>query len=59
MREIELASGASQSAVSQFLKGMRLENLVQSRRNGKQIFYEILDRRVLELIKSLYVIFCK
>jgi ArsR family transcriptional regulator len=57
--EIETSCGASQSAVSQFLKGMRLEGLVEARREGKQIFYKILDKRVIELMKSLYLIFCK
>lgn len=57
--EIEKACGASQSAVSQFLKSMRLEGLIESRRDGKQIYYKIADERVLELIKSLYQIFCK
>lgn len=57
--EIEEACGASQSAVSQFLKGMRLENMVESRRDGKQVYYKIADRRLLELMKSLYAIFCR
>jgi DNA-binding transcriptional ArsR family regulator len=56
--EIEAACGASQSAVSQFLKSLRLEGLIESRREGKQIYYRIVDRRVLELLKSLYQIFC-
>lgn len=56
--EIEVACGASQSAVSQFLKGMRLEGLIDSRRDGKQVFYKIVDKRVHKLIKSLYQIFC-
>lgn len=57
--EIENACGASQSAVSQFLKSMRLEGLVRSRRDGKQVYYEIADERVRKLIGSLYEIFCK
>lgn len=57
--EIEQACGASQSAVSQFLKGMRLEGLVDSRRDGKQVYYKIVDERVLQLIRSLYLIFCR
>lgn len=57
--EIEEACGASQSAVSQFLKGMRLEGLIDSRRDGKQVYYKIVDKRILELIKSLYLIFCR
>ncbi len=57
--EIEQTCGASQSAVSQFLKGMRLEGLIESRRDGKYIYYKIVDKKVLELIRSLYKIFCK
>lgn len=57
--EIEDACGASQSAVSQFLKGMRLEGLIESRRDGKQVYYKISDQRVHELIHSLYEIFCR
>lgn len=57
--EIEEACEASQSAVSQFLKGMRLEGLIDSRREGKMVYYKIIDKRVLELIRSLYKIFCK
>lgn len=56
--EIEAVCGASQSAVSQFLKGMRLEGLIEPRREGKKVYYRIVDRRILELIKSLYRIFC-
>lgn len=56
--EIEGACAASQSAVSQFLKGMRLEGLIEPRREGKQIYYKIVDKRVLGLIRSLYQIFC-
>ena len=57
--DIEKACGASQSAVSQFLKAMRLEGLVEARREGKQVFYQIADDRLLNLMQSLYVIFCK
>lgn len=57
--EIEEICGASQSAVSQFLKGMRLEGLIEPRREGKQVYYRIVDKRVLDLIQSLYRIFCR
>lgn len=57
--EIEQACGASQSAVSQFLKIMRLEGLIEPRREGKQIYYKIVDERVFKLIRSLYSIFCR
>lgn len=57
--EIEAACGASQSAVSQFLKGMRQEGLVESRREGKQVYYRVINEKVLDLIRSLYRIFCR
>lgn len=57
--EIEEGCGASQSSVSQFLKGMRLEGLLESRRDGKQVFYRIQDERVLVLMQALYKTFCK
>lgn len=57
--EIESTCGASQSAVSQFLKGMKMEGLIEARREGKQVYYKIVDDRVLKLMKSLYEVFCK
>lgn len=57
--DIERICGASQSAVSQFLKSMRTEGLIKSRRDGQHVFYEIADPRLLELMKSLFLIFCK
>ena len=57
--ELESACEASQSAVSQFLKSMRLDGLVKSRRDGKQIFYMISDGRIFDLMKALYTIFCR
>lgn len=57
--EIEDVCGASQSAVSQFLKGMRLEGLIESRRDGKRVYYKIVDKKMFALIQALYQIFCK
>ncbi len=59
VRELEEDCEASQSAVSQFLKVMRLEGLIESRREGKQVFYKIVDKRVLDLIRSFHQIFCR
>lgn len=56
--ELEVACKASQSAVSQFLKSMRLEGLIEARRDGKQVYYRIVDPRVHQLMKSLHSIFC-
>jgi DNA-binding transcriptional ArsR family regulator len=57
--EIERACGASQSSVSQFLKAMKSEGLVESERSGKLVFYRIKDKRVVKIIQSLYKTFCK
>ncbi|MBX9768783.1 MAG: metalloregulator ArsR/SmtB family transcription factor [Bdellovibrionales bacterium] len=57
--EIERICGASQSSVSQFLKGMRLDGLIESRRDGRHIYYRIADKRVIELVRLLYRIFCR
>lgn len=58
VHEIEESCGASQSAVSQFLKAMRLENLITSRREGRYVYYRINDERVLGLVKALHGVFC-
>lgn len=57
--ELEEKTMASQSAVSQFLKAMKLEGLIESRREGQFVLYRIADPRVLELMKSLFRIFCQ
>ncbi|NJL23953.1 MAG: helix-turn-helix transcriptional regulator [Calothrix sp. SM1_5_4] len=56
--ELEEICGASQSAVSQFLKEMRLEGVLASRREGRFVYFSIADDRMRELIKSLHKIFC-
>lgn len=47
----ELASslGDSLSAVSQRLKLLRSERIVNSRREGKHVFYALADRHIVEL----------
>lgn len=56
---IEEACGASQSAVSQYLRRMRLEGMVEARRDGKRVHYRIADPRIASLIRALYRIFCR
>lgn len=48
----------SQSQVSQYLKKMKEENLLISKRNWKNILYSISDKKILTLMKSLKKIFC-
>lgn len=56
--EIEEACEASQSAVSQFINRMRLEGLISSEKRGSFVYCKIADRKVNQLIQSLYKIYC-
>jgi ArsR family transcriptional regulator len=56
--ELEKASGASQSAVSQFLARMKAEGLVSSYKDGQFVRYRIADPKIVKLIRSLHAIFC-
>jgi ArsR family transcriptional regulator len=47
----------SQSQVSQILNKMKLEKILDSKRDWKEIFYKISDNKVIELILSLKKIF--
>lgn len=57
--ELEEYCGASQSAVSQYLGKMKAERLLRSRREGKQIFYEIDSTDLLKLMRAMQKIFCE
>ncbi|MBT4761990.1 MAG: winged helix-turn-helix transcriptional regulator [Bdellovibrionaceae bacterium] len=57
--ELEKLSGATQSAVSQFLNRMKLENLVACERNSHFVTYKIADENVKNLIHSLHKIYCQ
>lgn len=48
----------SQSQLSQFLNRMRSEGLVDRTREGKNSFYQISDKRVFKLMKSIQQLFC-
>ena len=48
-----------QAAVSQQLARLRLEGLVQSRRDGRMIYYSLMNDEVSSIISSLYELFCK
>ncbi len=43
------AVSLSESAVSHHLRGLRLLQLVQSRRQGKEIFYSLVDKHIITL----------
>ena len=56
--ELEELCGGSQSSISQFLKLMKLEEMLTSEKRGLFVYYRIHDPKVKKLIFSLYKIFC-
>lgn len=57
--ELERLLDSRQAAVSQQLARLRLEGLVNARRDGKAIFYSIQDDKVRRTIALMYDMFCK
>ena len=51
--------GLSQSALSQHLGKLRARGLVDSRREGQNIYYRIADPRAARLIGMLHALFCE
>lgn len=56
--EIAEAIGANQSSVSQNLALMRREGLVAPRRDGQTIYYRIVEKKLLKVLKLLTDMFC-
>jgi len=57
--ELEAATGIKQPTLSQQLTVLRSENLVNTRRDGKQIYYSIASQEALAIMQLLYEQFCK
>lgn len=58
VQELEKLCSIGQSQISQFLKRMELQGLINSTKDGRFVIYQITDPRVKELIQSLHKIFC-
>ncbi|MBB5275731.1 ArsR/SmtB family transcription factor [Rhizobium rosettiformans] len=56
--EIEHFLGIQQAVVSQQLARLRSDKVVQTRREGRQIYYRIADPQLAELISVLYKMYC-
>ena len=56
--ELEHLLSQRQAAVSQQLARLRLERLVESRREGKTIYYSLADGQVRQMVETIYDIFC-
>lgn len=56
--EIEHFLGMQQAVVSQQLARLRMDRIVQTRREGRQIYYSIVDPQLAELLSVLYKMYC-
>jgi DNA-binding transcriptional ArsR family regulator len=50
--ELAEAAGVGLSTVSQQLRLLRAEHIVQRRRTGKHIYYSLADRHIIELVAN-------
>lgn len=51
--------GLSQSALSQHLAKMRVDNLVVGEKRGQSVYYRIARPEVDALLSTLYLIYCR
>lgn len=59
VQNIEQLTEIQQPTLSQQLTLLRKAQLVQTRREGKQIYYSIQDQRVLDIMQKLYELYCQ
>ncbi len=57
--ELENILSLRQPTISQQLARLRLDGLVNTRRDGKTIYYSIADENLHRLISVIYEIFCR
>ncbi|GAC1326992.1 MAG: metalloregulator ArsR/SmtB family transcription factor [Collimonas sp.] len=56
--ELEAATGIRQPTLSQQLTVLREEELANTRREGKQIFYSIASKEAMAVLEVLYTLYC-
>ncbi len=56
--ELESLLGIVQPTLSQQLGVLRREEMVNTRRSGKQIYYSVKDPKVLVILNQLYALYC-
>ena len=49
---LALAVGISESAVSHHMRGLRQMRLVESRRDGKEVYYRLEDNHIIALFQQ-------
>lgn len=55
--DLEAGCGISQPQVSQHLTRMRLEGIVESKRDGNHVYYSISDPQIRVLLESFQKVF--
>lgn len=58
VQNIEEFTDIHQPTLSQQLTVLRKADLVKTRRDGKQIYYQIKDEKILKLMQSLHQLYC-
>lgn len=56
--ELEEILAMPQAAVSQQLARLRIDGLVEARREGRMIYYSISGTEVASVVETLYDLFC-
>jgi len=56
--ELTETLGISQSLASQFALKMRDQGILKSEKKGKEVYYELTDIKVIEVLKALKNIYC-
>ena len=56
--ELEEQLDIRQPSLSQQLGVLRRQGLVATRRDGKRIYYHVADPKVLQLLQTLYQLYC-
>ena len=53
--DLAVLLGMTKSAISHQLKALRLANLVKYIKRGKEVYYSLYDKRVMEIMKTAFV----
>lgn len=56
--QIEEMTQINQPTLSQQLMMLRKSDVVSTRRDGKQIFYSIKDKKLIQVLNTLYQVYC-
>lgn len=57
--DLESLTGIRQPTLSQQLTVLREEQMVNTRREGKQIFYSVASKEAMAVMQVLYEMYCK